>query len=284
MNGRVCLVTGATSGIGKEIARGLAMMGATVVLVGRDRNKCESAMREMACTSSNSSNNNVSYLVADLSSQASIRQLAGEFLGKHENKLHVLVNNAGVFMGGRVATVDGMESTFAVNHLAPFLLTDLLAGALEKGSPGARVIATSSVAHRGAAIDFDDPQFERKTYSGIKAYSQSKLANILFTRELASRLKGGGVTANCFHPGGVRTNLVQAGIYGAVWAMAGPFLASPEKGADTGVYLASSSDVEGVSGKYFVKRKETTPSAAAMDREAARRLWKMSEELTRWKR
>lgn len=270
MNGRVCLVTGATSGIGKEIARGLAGMGATIVIAGRHREKCESATREMA-------GGNVSYLLADLSSQASIRQLAGEFLDKHE-KLHVLVNNAGVFMGKRVATVDGMESTFAVNHLAPFLLTSLLAGALEKGSP-ARVVTTSSIAHKGAAIDFDDLQFEKRSYSGIKAYSQSKLANILFTRELAQRLKG--ATANCFHPGGVRTNLVQTGIYGAVWSMAGPFFASPEKGADTGVYLASSPDVKGVSGKYFVKRKETRPSEAALDGEAARRLWKMSEDLTR---
>ena len=271
MNGRVCLVTGATSGIGKEIAWGLARMGATVVLVGRDREKCESAMREMPC-------GNASYLLADLSSQASIRQMAGEFLDRHEKKLHVLVNNAGVFMGRRVETIDGMESTFAVNHLAPFLLTGLLAGALERGSP-ARVVTTSSLAHKGAAMDFDDLQFEKRPYSGIKAYSQSKLANILFTKELAHRLKGAG-TANCFHPGGVRTNLVQTGIYGALWSMAGPFLARPEKGADTGVYLASSPDVQGVSGKYFVKRKETKPSDAALDGEAARRLWKVSEELT----
>lgn len=270
MNGRVCLVTGATSGIGKEIARGLARMGATVVLVGRDREKCESATREMA-------GGDASYLLADLSSQASIRQMAGEFLDRYE-KLHVLVNNAGVFMGRRVETADGVESTFAVNHLAPFLLTGLLAGALENGSP-ARVVTTSSLAHKGAAIDFDDLQFEKRPYSGIKAYSQSKLANILFTKELAQRLKG--ATANCFHPGGVRTNLVQTGIYGAVWSMAGPFLASPEKGADTGVYLASSPDVKDVSGKYFVKRKDTKPSDAALDGEAARRLWKMSEELTR---
>lgn len=270
MNTRVCLVTGATSGIGKEIARGLSKMGATVVIVGRDREKCESTTREMA-------GGNASYLLADLSSQTSIRQMAGEFSEKHE-KLHVLVNNAGVFMGRRVETVDGIESTFAVNHLAPFLLTSLLVGALERGSP-ARVITTSSLAHKGAAMDFDDLQFEKRPYSGIKAYSQSKLANILFTSELAQRLRG--ATANCFHPGGVRTNLVQTGIYGALWSMASPFLASPEKGADTGVYLASSPDVKDVSGKYFVRRKETRPSDAAMDGEAARRLWKMSEELTR---
>ena len=270
MNGQVCLVTGATSGIGKEIARGLAKMGATVVIAGRDREKCESATREMA-------GGNTSYLLADLSSQASTRQMAGEFLDRHE-KLHVLVNNAGVFMGRRVETVDGMESTFAVNYLAPFLLTSLLAGALERGSP-ARVVTTSSLAHKGAVINFDDLQFEKRPYSGIKAYSQSKLANILFTSELAQRLKG--ATANCFHPGGVRTNLVQTGIYGALWSMASPFFASPEKGADTAVYLASSPSVKEVSGKYFVKRRETRPSDAALDGEAARRLWKMSEELTR---
>jgi NAD(P)-dependent dehydrogenase (short-subunit alcohol dehydrogenase family) len=276
MKGRTCLVTGATSGIGREIALGLARLGATVVVAGRDRTKCENAVHEI---SGATGNNSVSFLVADLSSQASVRQLAGDFIDRHE-KLHVLVNNAGVFMPKRVLTVDGLESTFAVNHLAPFLLTGQLAGALEKGSP-ARVVTTSSVAHKGAAMDFGDLQFERRPYSAIKAYSQSKLANILFTGELAKRLTKGG-TANCFHPGGVRTGLVQAGgIYSAIWTMAGPFLTSPEKGADTGVYLASSPDVEGVSGKYFVKRKETRPSDAALDSESAGRLWKMSEELTR---
>lgn len=274
MKGKVCLVTGATSGIGREIALGLARMGATVVVAGRSRSKCENAVREISAATGSDS---VSFMVADLSSQASVRQLADEFMDRHE-KLHVLVNNAGVFMPKRVLTVDGLESTFAVNHLAPFLLTGLLAGALEKGSP-ARIVTTSSVAHKGAAMDFGDLQFERRPYSAIKAYSQSKLANILFTGELAKRLTKG--TANCFHPGAVRTGLVPAGIYGAVWAMAGPFLTGPEKGADTGVYLASSPDLEGVSGKYFVKRKVTRPSDAALDSESAGRLWKMSEELTR---
>ncbi|WP_337863958.1 SDR family oxidoreductase [Nitrososphaera sp.] len=270
MSGRVCLVTGATSGIGKEIAAGLARMGAAVVIVGRDRSKCKAAALEIG----NGENEKISYLVADLSSQAEVRRLAGEFLDRH-SRLHVLVNNAGVFAARRAETVDGIEVTFAVNHLAPFMLTALLAKALAADS---RVVTTSSVAHRGAQIDFDDIEFQKRPYSGIKAYSQSKLANILFTRELARRLPA-GVLANCFHPGAVRTNLVRNGMYGAVWSAAGPFMASPQKGADTGIHLASSPEVT-ATGKYFVKRREEQPSGAAMDDSAAKRLWELSEKTT----
>lgn len=275
--GKTCLVTGATSGIGKEIASGLAGMGATVVLVGRSRERCEAALQEIRAKTNDAK---VSCLVADLSSQASVRQLAKEYADTHR-RLDVLVNNAGAFLAKRATTVDGMEYTLAVNHLAPFLLTSLLIDIIRVSSP-ARIITTSSVAHRGARIDFDDIQFEKKPYSGIRAYGQSKLANVLFTKELARRLEGSGVTANCFHPGAVRTNLLQGNPwhYRLIWNAAGSFFLSPEKGADTAVYLASSPDVEGVTGKYFVKREQAEPSAEADDREAAARLWDVSERLT----
>ncbi|MGI0028103.1 MAG: SDR family oxidoreductase [Nitrososphaera sp.] len=282
MDGKTCLITGSTSGIGKELALGLARMNANVVLVGRSRVKCEETLQEIIrrAEGSDVNNNRISYLVADLSSQASVRQLADEFMATRQ-RLDILVNNAGVFLARRTTTVDGIERTFAVNHLAPFLLTNLLVDRIKASNPS-RIITTSSVAHEGAHVDLDDIQFERKRYNGIKAYGQSKLANILFTKELASRLAGSGVTANCFHPGGVRTNLAGENpwYYRLIWAIISPFLISSEKGADTGVYLASSPNLEGVTGKYFVKRSEVTPSTAANDNEAAARLWKISEDLT----
>lgn len=282
--GKTCLVTGATSGIGKAIASGLAQMGATVVLTGRSRDRCELAMNEIK-TKIKDGSSKVSYLVADLSSQASVRQLAKDYADNYK-RLDVLINNAGVFHARHVTTVDGIEYTFAVNHLAPFLLTNLLLDIIKASAPS-RIITTSSVAHKGAHIvDFDDIQFEKRSYSGIKAYSQSKLANILFTRELAERLRGSssGVTANCFHPGGVRTNLAHGSsnpwYYRLVWRAAGLFFISPKEGADTAVYLASSPDVEGLTGKYFIKRRQAKPSANAESKEAAARLWEISEKLT----
>jgi NAD(P)-dependent dehydrogenase (short-subunit alcohol dehydrogenase family) len=276
MEGRVCLVTGSTSGIGKEIAAGLAGMGATVVLAGRSREKCEAAVQEISARGVPASQ--LSYFVADLSLQESVRQLAKEFIDNYD-RLHVTVNNAGVFVQKRELTADGIERTFAVNHLAPFLLTNLLLDRLKAGAPS-RIVTTSSIAHRGAKMDFDDLQMS-KSYGGIRAYGQSKLANILFTRELASRLQGTGVTANCFHPGAVRTNLVRGSGYGLVWGAASVFFTSPEKGADTAVYLASSGEVEGVSGEYFVKRKQAKASDSAYDSDAAEMLWEASEKLTR---
>ncbi|AIF82193.1 dehydrogenase of unknown specificity, short-chain alcohol dehydrogenase like [Candidatus Nitrososphaera evergladensis SR1] len=281
MEGKICLVTGSTSGIGKEIAAGLAEMGAKVVLVGRSREKCETAIQDVIAMTADSrvSSGLLSYLVADLSSQQSVRQLAKDFADSHD-RLHVLVNNAGVFMSKRELTVDGIEYTLAVNHLAPFLLTNLLLGRLKAGAPS-RIITTSSVAHRGIKIDFDDLQMMNKGYSGIRAYGQSKLANILFTRELARRrLQGTGVTANCFHPGAVRTNLVRGSSYGLVWGAASVFFTSPQKGADTAIYLASSDEIKNVSGEYFVKRKQAKASDAAYDDDAAERLWRASEQLT----
>lgn len=276
-----CLITGSTSGIGKQIAVGLADMKASVIIVGRDKVKCESTLEEIRKNvSTDIDKNRISYLVADLSSQASILQLANKFLASHES-LDVLVNNAGVFLPRRLTTVDGIEYTFAVNHLAPFLLTNLLFKKIKARTPS-RIITTSSVAHRGANINFDDLQFERRHYNGFKAYRQSKLANVLFTKELSRRSRGSGVTTNCFHPGGVRTNLVQSGpwYYRLVWTIVSPFLISPERGADTAIYLASSSEVEGKSGKYFAKRKEVKVSGIANDQDAAVRLWRLSEELT----
>lgn len=279
MHDKTCLVTGGTSGIGKEIAAGLASMGCLVVLVGRDRTRCENVAKEIA-QRTGKQNPSISYLVADFASQSSIRNLAQQFRDSHDH-LDILINNAGVFRARRETTEEGFEYTFAVNHLAPFLLTHLLLDRLKTSNRG-RIITTSSIGHRGAKIDFDDPQFQRNRYSGIKAYGRSKLANILFTTELARRLEGSGATANCFHPGGVRTNLAQGNpwYYRLIWYAVAPFLISPEKGADTGIYLASSPDLQGVSGKYFVKRKVAIPSPEARDRETALRLWNLSEELT----
>jgi NAD(P)-dependent dehydrogenase (short-subunit alcohol dehydrogenase family) len=278
VDGKTCLITGATSGIGKEIAAGLAAMGHSVILVGRSRAKCEAVSDEMAQRLGRI--DGVSFLVADLSSQSSIRKMAKEFSEGHD-RLDVLVNNAGVFKGHRETTEDGIEYTFAVNHLAPFLLTSLVVDKL-RSAGRSRVVTTSSIAHRGARMDFDDIQFKNRRYNGIAAYSQSKLANILFTKELARQLQGTGITANCFHPGGVRTNLAQDNpwYYRLAWNVATPFLVSPERGADTGIYLASSAEVEGVNGRYFVKRKDTEPSSAANDEAAAGRLWNVSKELT----
>lgn len=281
IEGKTCLITGSTSGIGKEIAISLAKMKANVVLVGRSKAKCQATLEEIWRNASVSTNKNrVSYLLADLSSQASIHQLANEFLDSYES-LDILINNAGVFLSRRSTTVDSIEYTFAVNHLAPFLLTNLLFERIKASSPS-RIITTSSVAHRGAHINFDNLQFERGRYNGVEAYRQSKLANILFTKELARRSRGSGVTSNCFHPGGVRTNLVQSSpwYYRLIWAIINPFLVSPKKGADTAIYLASSSKVAEISGKYFVNRKPVSPWELTDEHDAAARLWKISEELT----
>src|ERR671921_931568 len=283
IEGKTCLITGSTSGIGKEIAIGLAKMKANVILVGRSKAKCQETAEEICRSASvDTTKNQVSYLLADLSSRESIHQLAKKFLDSYES-LDILINNAGVFLSRRLTTVDGIEYTLAVNHLAPFLLTNLLFEKIKASNPS-RIITTSSVAHRGAYINFDDLQFERVRYNGLEAYRQSKLANILFTKELERRSKASGVTSNCFHPGGVRTNLVQNSpwYYRLIWAIISPFLVSPKKGADTAIYLASSPKLDEISGKYFVNRKPVGLSEPADDYDAAARLWKISEELTGW--
>src|SRR5829696_7949288 len=250
MGEKICLITGATSGIGKATAMGLANMGASVVMVGRDQGKGEAVMAEIKEKCTNAS---VDLMLADLSSQEEIRRLAGEFKEAYP-RLDVLINNAGLFRSKRITTAEGLETTFAVNHLAYFLLTKLLLDVL-KASASSRIVNVSSGDHNNGAIDFDDLQGE-KGYKGAKAYSQSKLADVLVTYELARRLEGTGITANCLHPGaGVRTNFGSgvSGVFGLIVRALRPFMISPEKGAETSIYLASSPEVEGLSGRYFVK-------------------------------
>ena len=277
LDGRVCLITGSTSGIGKATAMGLASMGASIVMVSRDRGRGEAALAEIKERSSNAS---VDLMLADLSSQEDIRRLADEFKEAYP-RLDVLINNAGVIRSKRVTTADGIEMTFAVNHLAYFLLTNLLLDVLEASAPS-RIINVASGEQRNGTIDFDDLQ-GKKRYKGAKAYSQSKLANVLFTYELARRLEGTGVTANCLHPGaGVRTNLGSgvSGVFGFTVRALTPLMKSPEKGAETSIYLASSPEVEGVSGRYFVKIAEARSSDMSYDERIAGRLWEASAELT----
>jgi retinol dehydrogenase 12 len=275
MDGQVCVVTGASSGIGKAAAIGLARLGATVVLVCRDKSRGEAAMAAVRAAATSAE---PSLELADLSSLDQVRDIAGRLSALP--RIDVLVNNAGLVIADRELTVDGIEHTFALNHLAPFLLTNLLLPRLE-GSAPARVVTVASTAHRGAMLNLDDVQLERR-YLPMLAYSNSKLANILFTRELARRLDASKVTANCLHPGTVRTHF---GDTGATWlrlglAVARPFLRSPESGASTVIYLASSTDVTGQTGCYYVSRKLRQPSSAARNDQTARELWEISAELT----
>jgi|SRR4051812_21822242 len=275
MIGRVCLVTGANRGIGRASAEALVELGAKVLLVCRRRPDGDEVSRALARPGAEPPE----VVTADLSSQASIREAAAQIQERHP-ELHVLINNAGIFTHGRELTVDGLERQFAVNHLAYFLLTNLLLDRLKAGAPS-RIISVSSAAHGGAALDFDDLQGERG-YDGNRAYSRSKLANILFTYELARRLQGTRVTANCLHPGVIATKLLAdyMGVPAAGGALASTFGAKPEKGAETIVYLASSPDVEGVSGKYYVNQRPAASSRESHDEAAARRLWEASEHLT----
>ena len=276
MAGRICMVTGANSGIGKATAAGLAEMGATVILVCRNREKGEAALSEIK---EKSGNNSLDLMLADMSSMQSVRQLASEFRRKYD-RLHVLVNNAGLFMFTRTTTGDRLETTFEVDYLSHFLLTGLLIDLL-KASASSRLVEVSSVAHYNGHMNFDDLQGE-KGYGGWKAYSQAKLAQVLFTYELARRLKGTGVTANCLHPGTVATNIWSRplGRAGFIAKLTRIFMMGPEGGAKTPIYLASSPDVEGVSGKYFTNKKEKESSKESNDEQVARRLWLVSEELT----
>ena len=282
MKGRICLITGASGGIGKETAVALAKLGATVVMVSRDSERGKAALADVRRRSGGS--NNVHLMLADLASLQDVRSLASEFQQGHQ-QLHVLVNNAGALNSKLSLTKDGFETTFGVNHLAHFLLTSLLLDLLKTSAP-ARIVNVSSSAHTRGAIDFDGLRGERK-YAGIAAYSQSKLANVLFSNELARRLEGTGVTANSLHPGVIRSGFGHnnSGIWGALFgvfhAVARPFLLTPEQGAQTSIYLASSPDVEGVTGKYFAKSKQTQSSDRSHDTDLAQRLWQVSEELTK---
>jgi NAD(P)-dependent dehydrogenase (short-subunit alcohol dehydrogenase family) len=276
MEGKVCLVTGATSGIGLVTARELARSGARVVLVGRDPARCESAVRKIAAQTGG---REPETLLADLSSQQQVRALADQFRARH-GRLDVLVNNAGALWFDRRVTADGLEMTFAVNHIAYFLLTHLLLDTLKASAPS-RIVNVASAAHYGATLDFDDLQGERG-FAGWRAYCRSKLANILFTYELARRLEGTGVTANTLHPGLVATGFASGnGWRGKLLrTVVRLFAIDEERGAKTTIYLATSPEVADVSGRYFDRQRAVSSSDASRDEEAARRLWRVSEELT----
>src|SRR5216117_440367 len=263
---RVFLVTGANSGIGEATALGLARLGGSVVMACRSATRGEAARQDIVRQSGNS---RVSLELVDLASEASTRAFAEAFQRKY-SRLDVLINNAGLYTAHRNVTADGLEQTFEVNYLSGFLLTHLLLDLLKKSSPS-RIVNVSSRAHMGGTIRFDDLQGERR-YGGFRAYNQSKLAQILFTQELARRLEGTGVTVNACHPGVIRTNLGMGGS-SVVVRFVKMFLKSPEKGAETPIYLATSPEVEGISGKYFVRNQVLAPSARAQDPAVARRLF-----------
>jgi NAD(P)-dependent dehydrogenase (short-subunit alcohol dehydrogenase family) len=276
MRGKVCLVTGATSGIGLVASEELARQGAHVVLVGRDPGRCAAAVARIQAQTGSKE---VETLLADLSVQEQVRQLARAFLKRH-GRLDVLINNAGGIWIKRQLTADGLEMTFAVNHLAYFLLTRLLLDTLRASAP-ARIINVSSGAHHGADMAFDDLMGEKR-YSAWRAYQKSKLANLLFTYELARRLQGSGVTVNALHPGWVATGFGKGNGWrgGVLQTIAGLFALSPEKGARTIVYLATSPEVANVSGQYFYQERARHSSAQSNDEATARRLWEVSEQLT----
>lgn len=276
MTGKTVVVTGATNGIGEVTALELARMGARVIGVGRSPVKCADSAERIRRETSNPL---VEFMVADLSLRAQVRQLAAQVLAKTD-KLDVLVNNAGAYFTRRTESAEGIEMTWALNHLGYFLLTDLLLDAL-KASPAGRVVNVSSDAHRMAAIRFDDVQF-RKGYSGFAVYGHSKLANVMFTYELARRLEGTTVTANVLHPGFVATGFGRnnGGLTDLAMRITSKFGArTPQQGAQTNIYLAASPDVQGVTGKYFTDQRAVKSSAASYDLAAAARLWALSEEM-----
>jgi NAD(P)-dependent dehydrogenase (short-subunit alcohol dehydrogenase family) len=278
VNGKTCLVTGATNGIGKMTAKALAAQGATVVLVGRNAAKTQEVVEEIRSATNNPK---VEFLLADLSSQAEVRRLAQEFKARHDT-LHVLVNNAGAMYTERQLTVDGIEMTLALNHLAYFLLTNLLLDTIKASAP-ARIINVSSDAHTGGKLDWDNLQGERQ-YNGFGAYSRSKLENILFTFELARRLQGTSVTVNALHPGFVGTGFGSnnKGLAMRLFSFAASIVGlSPEKGAETSIYLATAPELEGVTGKYFNNKKIASAQAIANDADTARKLWEVSAQLVK---
>lgn len=275
LHDKICLITGPTQGIGRVTALAVGKTGATLVLVARDAQKGQALVDEIKAAG----NPKVELIVADLSVQADVRRAAAEFLARHD-RLHLLINNAGGIFHERRETKDGLEMTFALNHLAYFLLTNLLLDVMKKSAP-ARIVNVASRAHTRGRIDFADLQ-ATKSYSGWPVYSQSKLANVLFSNELARRLAGTGVTSNSLHPGVVATGFGKSdrGIWGLVTRLAAPFLLTPEKGAATTIYLALSPDVADVTGKYFADCKPVRPAPEALDLMVAGRLWDVSEKLT----
>jgi NAD(P)-dependent dehydrogenase (short-subunit alcohol dehydrogenase family) len=273
MHGKTVVITGATSGIGEVAAEALARQGARVVFLARDAAKGRAMLDRLVRANPDAAHG---WVEADLSTIAAMRA-AGRAVARKVSRIDVLINNAGAIFLRREVTADGLEKTFAVNHMAYFVVTAHLRPRL---APGARIVSTASNAHVYGALDFDDLQSERR-YSGMAAYARSKLCNILWTRELARRLAGSEVTANCVHPGAVRTGFGEnnSGLVKTLFGLVRPFLLSPEQGADTLIYLASSSDVAGQTGGYWTRRRPTQPSAAARDAAAAERLWDVSVRL-----
>jgi len=276
IRGKTCMITGATSGLGRATAIELARLGAHTFLVCRSPERGADLVRDIERVAPQA---RVELMLADLSIQSQIRDVANSFLGKGV-PLHALVNNAGVFNMKRELTADGIETVFAVNHLAYFMLTLMLLDRIKQSAP-ARIVNVASDLHKRASIDFDDLGGE-KSFGGISSYGQSKLANILFTYELSRRLAGTGVTVNCVHPGGVATNLANSNgfIVRNAWKAVALFMKSPEDGASTQIYLASSPEVEGVTGKYFIDCHEARSSVESYDANIARKLWDISAKMT----
>ena len=276
MRNRICLITGATSGIGQATALALAQKGATVIVIGRSEERTQTTVARIKTETGST---NVDYLLADLSMQSQVRQLAADFKARYE-RLDVLVNNAGSIFFRRQLSADGIEMTFAVNHLAYFLLTNLLLDSLKASAP-ARIVNVASNSHFGQHLDFDNLELNRG-YNPGKAYGRSKLCNLYFTYELARRLEGTGMTVNAMHPGFVRTNM--AANNGWLVRLFLPLIhrnsLTPEQGASTAVYLASSPDMEGVTGKYFIRERERASDPVSYDESAAKRLWEISEQMT----
>jgi NAD(P)-dependent dehydrogenase (short-subunit alcohol dehydrogenase family) len=276
MQGKTVVITGATSGIGEVAADRLAQKGARIVFVARDRERGQDTLKHLHAIAGHD-NHAVHY--ADLSRISEMKRVA-HAIADSEPQIDVLINNAGAMFTTRQTTEDGLEKTFALNHMNYFVVTNVLLDKL-KATPGARIVSTASDAHSGAKLDFDDLQSE-KSYSGFSVYGESKLCNILFTRELARRLAGTGVTANCLHPGFVATRFGDAsgGFMSLAIRLAKNFALSPEQGAQTIIYLASSPDVEGKSGGYYAKSKLATPSKAAQNDASAKRLWDVSAKIS----
>ncbi|MDC0677543.1 SDR family oxidoreductase [Sorangium atrum] len=273
MNGKVCIVTGGNTGIGKETARGLAQRGAKVVLACRDTGRGESARDDIARSTGRK---DVEVIALDLGSKASIRAFGERFRAAHE-RLDVLVNNAGVWRNSRGTTEDGIEATFGVNHVGTWLLTQDLLPLLKKSAPS-RIVVLSSKLHYRGRMDWEDLQFERRKYGTTAAYAQSKLANVLFTKALARRLEGTGVTVNAVHPGVVRTDLMRD--YPKLLVkLFNLFLLTPERGAECSLHVATAPELAGVTGEYFEKSRIKPAAAEALDEAAQERLWALTEAL-----
>jgi NAD(P)-dependent dehydrogenase (short-subunit alcohol dehydrogenase family) len=274
MDGKICMITGANSGIGKATAIGLAKLNATVVMVCRDKEAGRTAQEEII---NETGNKNIDLFLCDLSSQGQIRKLVDEFKQKYQN-LHVLINNAGIMLKNRSECVDGLEMNFAVHVLAPYLLTLSLLDLLKKSAPS-RVIIVSSAMHKMAKMDFDDLQCENKKYSLNKAYGSSKLAETLIGYELSRRLEGTGVNVNLVHPGVVATNLGRDQSKFSQW-FARKFFKSPEAGAETSIYLATSPEIEGITGKYFINKEQRKSSEESYNKDYSKQLWEICVEIT----